>query len=142
MLAIYFWSWGLPWNMVNIASKTPLEKTSFFRCNWVLIQMTSWLGMGVCVAFHISTLSIRTPSDLNWPLCACCHSLCQSPCASVLLCLEALVPSFLWLLESFSLLFCITLSLWGRSLMKTLHLRLSVPKFLTVCTSSSCWSLC
>lgn len=79
--------WGLHMSMVCISSETLLKRTNFVRS--YQLQIGSGLGMGfVSTSHHITC----TPSDTD-PCrpCACCHSLCELTCMSVLLYLENLV---------------------------------------------------
>ena len=48
MFAIYCWAWGLPLNVVNILSETPMENInfSFASCHQMIAP---WLGLGDCV---------------------------------------------------------------------------------------------
>lgn len=63
----------------------------YFFAGGCQLARASGLGMGLLSA---SPLCAEIPSvlDLSWP-CACCHSLSEFICVSVLLCLKGLVSS-------------------------------------------------
>lgn len=51
LLASYSWAWGLPWNVVNILSKTTMEKTNISFVSVHQLCIRSWLGIGAHVKF-------------------------------------------------------------------------------------------
>lgn len=80
----YAWSIVL-WSVVDMLSVTPLEKTYFPHSrSWTLIVF--WLGV------DLEPTSLLLCWDSVWfqhvQVFCCCHSLCESMCAPVLLCLE------------------------------------------------------
>lgn len=118
--------------MVDMPCNTPLEKTVFLFCQWVSIS-SSILDRGRTHC-PLLPLSDETVSSLN--LCRsyeCCHSLCESFCTSVLLCLgfqqSMLINFFVSTIPYRSL------SPKSKSLMKTCH---SVLLFQNLPLSAHC----
>lgn len=73
-----------------ISRETPLEKSNFFLCEQLTIGDRYLIRDG---SWSTSPLSIDAPSDLDLcRLCACCYSLCEFICMSVLLCPNSLFP--------------------------------------------------
>ena len=70
-----------------------MEKTIYFASGCQL-NTASWLGLGACVYFPLLVLGLHLAWTRMDPLhattapCACCHSLCEFMCVSVMLCLE------------------------------------------------------
>lgn len=70
MLAKYSWVWALPWSLVEIYPVTHLEKTKFSLCQWVSLQIASWLGGGTLCPLPIFYTGILSGVNLCWS-CAC-----------------------------------------------------------------------
>lgn len=88
-LANYFCPVGLPWRVAGIPSDSPLKRTDFpLPADSSLVRSDS---------LRPFLLSAENMSGSNLcQLCVCCHRLCQSVCALLLLCWEdtmALGPS-------------------------------------------------
>ena len=119
--------------------KREKERYVIFMGKWLWLGDCFWSKDRPCAHFYISS---RNPSDADpiWP-CACSPSLCWIhmwwSCW-----LEGLVGVFhpVWLLYFLHFLF-LGFSGNPRDLMKTSHLGVSVPRFLTLCMLSGCGSL-
>ena len=111
------WAWNLALSVVNIPSKTPLEKTNVF---FIFCKQISILGYG-WQPMSTSPSRSWTPSGLNLCVpCTCCQVLLVDICIIPLppLLHSSLIPE-------------------TKDLIKTFHLGLSIPKSLTFCTLSS-----
>lgn len=84
VLASYSWERNLPWDMINISSDTPLEKTDLpFACRYQL-QVASWSGVEAHVHFPVPGRDLHcTCTGLM-----CTASICEFICAEVMWCLE------------------------------------------------------
>lgn len=66
-LANHSWAWGLLWNVVDVPSEPPLKKTYLPFFSRHQLQITVWLGVGLCPR---PLLSVEILSGLN--LCRSC----------------------------------------------------------------------
>lgn len=105
-------------------------------------KMSAGLQMGFVSTFLLSSMTL-SGLDL-WRPCACCHYFCEFMCVFPVLSRRIFFPLvlfiFYWLLP-FHLLFYTARSPKGRYLTEPSHLRVKSPRFLTLCTSSSCGSM-
>lgn len=100
MLAKYFWTWGLPGNVVDITCVTPLEQNWFALSQQVLIDNCFLVNGGTYCLLPL--LSVGIPSGLN--LCRSYrywHKFCelylyQSVCIQKKLFLWSHVPSLVF----------------------------------------------
>lgn len=80
----FSWSWelSLPWNVMNIPSDTPLEKTNLFLCNWWQLLSWGWslisippaLGLWLaytCAGCQLRDFFIRVLTDVPQQLEQC-----------------------------------------------------------------------
>lgn len=129
------------WIVVDILSDT-LEKNDFPFAIGYQLQITSLPDLGPHV--HFSQCCTLFVLNLG-RLCVCWHSLwihiCIRPVSSWRHCLLEVIYH-LWLLQSFWALFLIDPWALREGIWWISHLRLSVPKSLTLCTMDSCMSLC
>ena len=100
------WAWALLWNVDNIPSEIPQEKTDSPTASRHQLQIASPSGVGCSV--HTSISVLRAHSVLS--LCGfyrCCYSLCGFVWALDLLCLKDTlgVSNHFWLLKSLCLFF-------------------------------------
>lgn len=100
--------WDLLWNLVDIPSAIPVEKTDLLSPSSYQLQMTPWLGMGLCPPFAFLVLGfvwielVQVLCVLSW--CLWAH-VWISTVESVRCCFLGVIHN-LGLLESFQILFC------------------------------------
>lgn len=100
--------WDLLWNLVDIPSAIPVEKTDLLSPSGYQLQMALWLGMELCPRFPFSVLGFVW-LELVQVLCTLLRCLWAhvwiSTVESVRCCFLGVIHN-LGLLPSFQLLFC------------------------------------